>query len=163
MKDEANTKSWSSGQELLEKARNSTSSLMEEHEIAGTPFKAVKDGGGWFAALGMNKLTEEFETTEQLLEWMDNNLWTLMVTVITMVIQTIDLHKIKMAKEAHEARLENAQKRGKEAGKVPELENETNVRKETLTKIHKEPSSEILQEMDEQRINEFMNTKTTQQ
>ena len=73
---------------------------MEEHEIAGTPFKAVKDGGGWFAALGMNKLTEEFETTEQLLEWMDNNLWTLMVTVITMVVQTIDLHKIKMAKES---------------------------------------------------------------
>ena len=92
-----------SEQQLLEKARNSTSSLLEEKEIQGTPFKAVKqENGGWFAALGMNKLTEEFETPEQLLEWMDSNLWTLMVTVITMVVQTIDLHKVKMMKEAYE-------------------------------------------------------------
>jgi len=119
MKEEANTTFESSGPELLEKARNSKSTLLEEAPILGTPFKAVKEEkGGWFAAMGMNKLTEEHETIEELLEWMEVNHWELLVRVITMVVQTLDLHKAKAIKEymekekLQEVKDEEAAKRG---------------------------------------------------
>jgi len=100
MKEKANTAFESSGPELLEKARNSQSTLLEEAPILGTPFKAVKEEkGGWFAAMGMNKLTEEHETVDELLKWMEENHWELLVRVITMVVQTLDLHKAKAMKE----------------------------------------------------------------
>jgi len=110
MKSESNTKSWSSGQELLEEARNSKSSLIERAPILGTPFEAVKEEGGYFAVFGQNKLTEEYETTEELLEWMEENHWELLIRVITMVVQTIDLHKARVIKELMDKReMETAQ------------------------------------------------------
>jgi len=102
MKSAESTKSWSSGQELLEEARSSQSTLMEEMSIQGTPFRAVKEEGGWFGAIGQNKLTDEFETTEELITWMEENHWELLIRVITMVVQTIDLHKAKVIKELME-------------------------------------------------------------
>jgi len=86
--------------ELLEKARNSKSTLKEELQIQNTPFTAIKeDGGGWFAAMGQNKLTEEFETTEELLAWIDVNHWEFLIRVVLMVVQTLDMQKMKGMKE----------------------------------------------------------------
>lgn len=103
MKEEANTTFELSGQQLLEKARSSDSSLIERHPIAGTPFEVVKDPK-WFAVFGYNKLTEDFDEMQDVLTWMEENHWELLIRVITMVVQTIDLHKMKMAKEIYEKR-----------------------------------------------------------
>ena len=92
------------GQQLLEEARNSDSSLIERAPIQGTPFEVVKEDGKWFAAFGYNKLTEDFDEMQEVRTWMEENHWELLVRVITMVVQTIDLHKMKMMKEAHEKR-----------------------------------------------------------
>lgn len=100
MKEEANTTFELSGQQLLEEARNSKSSLLERHPIAGTPFEVVKDPK-WFAVLGYNKLTEDFDEMQDVLDWMEENHWELLLRVITMVVQTIDLHKEKVMREAY--------------------------------------------------------------
>lgn len=97
-----NTGFASSGQELLNQAANSESSLMERHPIVGTPFEVIKEGGKWFGIMGYNKLTEDMNEMQDVLTWMEENHWELLVRVITMVVQTIDLHKMKMAKEAYE-------------------------------------------------------------
>lgn len=92
------------GQQLLKEARSSDSSLIERAPIQGTPFEVVKEDGKWFAAFGYNKLTEDFDEMQDVLNWMEENHWELLVRVITMVVQTIDLHKMKMMKEAHDKR-----------------------------------------------------------
>ena len=41
---------------------------------------------------------------QDVLTWMEENHWELLIRGITMVVQTIDLHKMKMMKEANEKR-----------------------------------------------------------
>lgn len=72
------TMSGSSDAELLEKAANNKLNSQpetEEYQIQGSPFKAIKENGKWFAAWGKGKMTEDFETLEELLEWIENNYW----------------------------------------------------------------------------------------
>lgn len=107
MKEGANTTFELSGQELLDQAANSKSTLVDRHPIAGTPFEAIKENEKWFAVFGYNKLTEDFEELQEVLDWMEENHWELLVRVITMVVQTIDLHKMKIAKEAYEKQKSN--------------------------------------------------------
>ena len=76
-----------SEQELLEEARNSKLSSPETEllPIPGSPFQAVKENGKWFAVWGKGKMTEDFDSVEELLEWIENNFWNFMITVFTMV------------------------------------------------------------------------------
>jgi len=87
--------------ELLEKAASNKSSSpeTEELQIEGTPFKAIKENGKWFAAWGQGKMTEDFETPAELLEWIENNFWSFMITVITMAMDSRDLYKMAQMKK----------------------------------------------------------------
>ncbi|AXH78017.1 MAG: hypothetical protein [Microviridae sp.] len=114
MKEETNTTFEFTDTELLEKARNSKSTLKEELPIQDTPFTAIKEDGGWFAAMGPNKLTEEFETTEELLAWIDVNHWEFLIRVVLMVVQTLDMQKMKGMKEYMDKK--NAESQGIEEG-----------------------------------------------
>lgn len=92
-----------SEQELLEKATNSrlnSEAEMEEMEIKGSPFKAIRlKGGGWFAGWGHSKMTEEFKTVEELLIWIDSNYWNFLITVLVVMMDARDLKKMADAKE----------------------------------------------------------------
>ena len=92
-----------SEQELLERASNSrlnSKAEIEEMEISGSPFKAIRlKGRGWFAGWGHSKMTEEFETVEELLAWMESNYWNFLITVLVVMMDARDLRKITEAKE----------------------------------------------------------------
>ena len=92
-----------SEQELLERATNSrlnSEAEIEEMEISGSPFKAIRlKGGGWFAGWGHSKMTEEFETVEKLLAWMESNYWNFLITVLVVMMDARDLKKMADAKE----------------------------------------------------------------
>ena len=92
---------------MLDEAAKSQSTLIDRAPIAGTPFEVIKENDKWFAVFGYNKLTEDFDEMQDVLTWMEENHWELLVRVITMVVQTIDLHKMKMAKEAYEKQQAN--------------------------------------------------------
>lgn len=101
----AATMSGSSDAELLEKAANNklNSPETDEMQIEGSPFKLVKENGKWFAAWGHGKMTEDFETPNDVLEWIENNYWNFLITVITMAMDSRDLYKInQMMKHAKE-------------------------------------------------------------
>lgn len=102
MKNEATTFELSE-QELLERASNSRLNSeveMEEVEIDGSPFKAVRlKDGGWFAGWGYSKMTEEFQTVEELLEWIDKNYWNFLITVLVVLMDARDLKKMTEVKE----------------------------------------------------------------
>lgn len=125
------TMSGSSNAELLEKAANNKLNSQpetEEMQIQGSPFKLVKaetnrlgEGAKWFAAWGKGKMTEDFDTPEEVLEWIENNYWTFLITVLTMAMDSRDLYKIEQMMK-HQKRLENAAKRGREAGEKMDKE-----------------------------------------
>lgn len=96
MKDAVNGQFMSSDTELLEKAANNklNSPETEEYQISGSPFRSVKENGKWFAAWGQGKMTQDFDTVEELLEWIENNYWNFLITVITMAMDSRDLYKI---------------------------------------------------------------------
>lgn len=89
--------------ELLEKAANSkltSEAETEEFQITGSPFRAVREkDGGWFAAWGNGKMTQEYETMDELLEWIENNYWNFLITVLTMAMDSRDLYKAAQIKK----------------------------------------------------------------
>lgn len=44
-------------------------------------------------------MTEEFETVEELLAWMESNYWNFLITVLVVMMDARDLRKITEAKE----------------------------------------------------------------
>lgn len=128
------TMSGSSDAELLEKAANNKSNSqpeMEELQIQGSPFKLVKDKTDlpgepkkWFAAWGKGRMTDYWDTPEEVLEWIENNYWNFLITVLTMAMDSRDLYKIdrmmKQAKE-HTLHMEIERLKKEEAEEYPEL------------------------------------------
>ena len=99
----ATTMSGVSDAELLEKAANNklNSPETDEMQIEGSPFKLIKENGKWFAAWGQGKMTQDFEAPSDVLEWIENNYWNFMITVLTMAMDSRDLFKIdQMMKHA---------------------------------------------------------------
>jgi hypothetical protein len=103
MKNATNTQFMSSDTELLEKAASNklSSPETEEWQIEGSPFKIVAEESDpatedkvYFATWGRGKMTENFETKEEVLEWIENNYWNFLITVLTMAMDSRDLYKI---------------------------------------------------------------------
>ena len=104
----------SSDAELLEKAANNKLNSppeTEEYQIQGSPFKIVREKSSrlgeefvCFAAWGKGKMTQDFKTPEEVTEWIDNNYWNFLITVLTMAMDSRDLFKIEqMMKHAKES------------------------------------------------------------
>jgi len=104
MKGSENTQFMSSDTELLEKAANNKLNSQpetEEWQISGSPFKITREGSNqlngkskFFATWGNGKMTQDFGTMEEVLEWIENNYWNFLITVLTMAMDSRDLYKI---------------------------------------------------------------------
>ena len=96
MKESENKQFMLSDAELLEKAGNNRldSPQTEEYQIEGSPFKAVRENDKWFAAWGSGKMTQDFDSEKELLQWIENNYWNFLITVLTMTMDSRDLYKI---------------------------------------------------------------------
>lgn len=87
----------SSDTELLNAAANNKSNSQPENEewqIEGSPFRIVREDGKCFAAWGNGKMTQDFDTPEEVNEWIDNNYWNFLITVLTMTMDSRDLYKM---------------------------------------------------------------------
>lgn len=110
MKDATNTQFMSSDAELLEKAASNklSSPETEEWQIQGSPFKIVREKSNrlgedvvYFGAWGNGKMTQDFKTPEEVGEWIENNYWNFLITVLTMAMDSRDLYKMdQMMKHA---------------------------------------------------------------
>lgn len=117
MKDGANTQFMSSDAELLEKAANNklTSPDSEEWQISGSPFKIIREKSNrlgedvvCFAAWGNGKMTQDFNTPEEVTEWIENNYWNFLITVLTMAMDSRDLYKIdQVMKHAKQTQIQS--------------------------------------------------------
>lgn len=117
MKESANGQFMLSDAELLEKAAKNklNSPETEEWQIDGSPFKIVREKSNrlgedvvCFAVWGNGKMTQDFKTPEEVTEWIENNYWNFLITVITMAMDSRDLYKIdqmmKHAKQTQETK-----------------------------------------------------------
>jgi len=97
MKESANAQFMSSDVELLEKAASNklTSPETEEWQIQGSPFKIVQEDGKCFAVWGSGKMTQDFDTPDEVTEWIENNYWNFLITVLTMAMDSRDLYKME--------------------------------------------------------------------
>lgn len=81
-------KSWSANQEKTE--------LIEYKDIDETPFTAVKVADGWFLAMGRYRLSDKYETYEQVLEDSKDTSWHRLMMIVQAMIE--EHHKIVSTK-----------------------------------------------------------------
>lgn len=87
------------GQESENKSR-SNYELLERIEIQGTPFTMVgSEEQGYFAAMQRYRITERHKTKEEVLNYIDTNMWKIIVNITIILTEgTIEMMK---AKEQH--------------------------------------------------------------
>ena len=78
----------------------------EEMRIEGSPFRLVKENEKWFAAWGQGKMTMDFNTHEEVLEWIENNYWNFLITVLTMAMDSRDLYRISQIQKQTKQQME---------------------------------------------------------
>lgn len=78
------------------KKTSNSSELVEKEEIKGTPFTIIGMDKKYFLTLGDYRFTEAMTSKEEVIKYMETNMWDL-------VLQTIIVHhKIEMRKAAQE-------------------------------------------------------------
>lgn len=60
--------------------------LIEREEIPNTPFKIIHLQEKWFIVMGDHRLTELYNTKEEVLEYFHNHMWETIIHVILLVI-----------------------------------------------------------------------------
>lgn len=74
--------------------QSSTSELVKRIDIEETPFQAVKlVDKGWFIALGQYRLTDYKETEEECRLMAKEKHWELLLSVISVIVETADTIK----------------------------------------------------------------------
>lgn len=68
------------------KSKSNSEKLVENHEIEGTPFSAVKLGDQWNLALGRYKINGPFKTKEETIEASKDASWWTVLNVIQAVV-----------------------------------------------------------------------------
>lgn len=77
--------------------RENSSKAHNIEEVPNTPFVLVHSEQGVFAAIGNHRVTEPFETKEQLESWMNNNQWHITLQLIIIVVERF--HEFKKFQE----------------------------------------------------------------
>jgi len=68
--------------------RGKRNSLWDEIPIENSPFKIIgNEEKGWCAVLGRHRLSETKATAEQVKDWMEENVWTVIFNVVATMIQ----------------------------------------------------------------------------
>lgn len=69
-----------------EKNRKSESPSVTNEEIEGTPFRLIGAGTKYFAVLGKYRITEDFETEDEVKVWIDFNQYRVITSMITAIV-----------------------------------------------------------------------------
>jgi hypothetical protein len=70
--------------------KNSSSELIKRNRIANTPFVAIKtDEGGWFLTMGKYRVSEEYETEEEVIKLVKTKDWELLMNIMTVVTESL--------------------------------------------------------------------------
>lgn len=75
-----NKSNWGNGEE------SNADKIIERKRIEGTPFTIISaEGKGYRTVMGKWQITEKFETEKELLKWMEENYYTVILTMIIVV------------------------------------------------------------------------------
>lgn len=67
--------------------RADSSNLVENHTVDNTPFNIIGDKEhGYLLRIGRFRLSDRFETKEAVVQWMNDNEWTLITNLILTLI-----------------------------------------------------------------------------
>lgn len=78
--------------------------LLEQHELEGTPFKAVGNKErGYFLALGRNKLTNEFKDPDEVKDALEKNKWNVIVNLIVQISNLTVNEQIQIFKDIYKS------------------------------------------------------------
>lgn len=101
---------------------SNNTTLIERTQHEESPYMLVKQGDEWFAAIGNNRVTEKYETKEELEEKIGKKDWDTIYNTIAVIAKSI----IREIMEADQAQLEKMAEKLKEeedtreAGEVAE-------------------------------------------
>lgn len=73
--------------ETLNYLSNSEETLITREPVKGSPFVTVKIDNKYFLALGDARITELFETKEQVYEYLKDNLWNIIGVYVLEIIR----------------------------------------------------------------------------
>lgn len=107
-----------------EENRKSESPTVTNEEMEGTPFRLIGAPGKYFAVVGHNKITEDCPTQSHVYEWIDNNHWKVVTTLIQAVVNQMSLEAQKQMTEQFNQIIE--EKRKEEEG-LPSFLNHENI------------------------------------
>lgn len=71
----------------VEETHKESSTLVEQEEIKGTPFRLCKYEEEWFLAIGNNKITHGYKTKEEALERLDIDKWFIIMHMAIIMIE----------------------------------------------------------------------------
>lgn len=66
----------------LPPTNNNSSELIQKEEVPNTPFNLVTTENGTFLAMGIIRLTEDMQTKEEVLHYLANNTYNIIVRMI---------------------------------------------------------------------------------
>lgn len=75
----------------------SDSQLMEYNKVPGSPFTIVRREKEWFLSMGNNRISEYYETEKEVLEFIEKDMFNLILTMIIILIT--DYPKLKKESE----------------------------------------------------------------
>ncbi len=67
--------------------KEASSELFQKEKLENSPIQVVRTGNKWFAGLGIQKISPDFDTKEELMKHTES--WEFMVSLITAAILTI--------------------------------------------------------------------------
>lgn len=76
---------------------NNESHLITRNPVENTPFAVVGNNeNGYFLTMGKYRLTDNFQNEEDVIYYLENNTWEIIVTLMTAIIHASQTHKIEM-------------------------------------------------------------------
>lgn len=105
----------SSAEQTNAKENNSNSSeLLGRMSIENTPFEIVGNKEmGYFAALGKFRITVPYQTPEEVQRFIDNNTYTVMLTILQILIPAEIKHELETRQEAVQGAINRFQSNNK--------------------------------------------------
>lgn len=72
-----------------ETPKENSSKLIEREDIPETPFVLISiEQGKYFAVLGMKQITPNFKTKGEVLQYIEQNMWNIVLTMILIINET---------------------------------------------------------------------------
>lgn len=74
--------------------------IINRKQLEGTPFQLITQQGKTFVVIGINKITPDFDTEQEAMNYIDENHWNITGTIVTIIVEAILAKRTKEMGEA---------------------------------------------------------------